>query len=136
MHRRLVLASSVAGAAIAALDGTVLTVVQPTLQRELGASLAQVQWTSTAYLVAVASLLVSAGRIGDRYGHQRVFGLGMLGFGAASAGIGLAPGVGWVIGLRVVQGCSARCSSRRRSACCGSRSRPTGSAYPSPYGRA
>jgi len=40
MHRRLVLASSVAGAAIAALDGTVLTVVQPTLQRELGASLA------------------------------------------------------------------------------------------------
>jgi MFS family permease len=104
VHRRLVLASSVAGAAIVALDGTVLTVVQPTLQRELGASLAQVQWTSTAYLVAVASLLVSAGRIGDRYGHQRVFGLGMLGFGLASAGIGLAPGVGWVIGLRVVQG--------------------------------
>jgi len=104
VHRRLVLASSVAGAAIIALDGTVLTVVQPTLQRELGASLAQVQWTSTAYLVAVASLLVSAGRIGDRYGHQRVFGLGMLGFGVASAGIGLAPGVGWVIGLRVVQG--------------------------------
>ena len=103
-HRRLVLASSVAGAAIVALDGTVLTVVQPTLQRELGASLAQVQWTSTAYLVAVASLLVSAGRIGDRYGHQRVFALGMLGFGVASAGVGLAPGVGWVIGLRVVQG--------------------------------
>ncbi|MEV0907903.1 MFS transporter [Streptomyces hokutonensis] len=103
-HRRLVLASSVAGAAIVALDGSVLTVVQPTLQRELGASPAQVQWTSTAYLVAVASLLVSAGRIGDRYGHQRVFALGMLGFGVASAGVGLAPGVGWVIGLRVVQG--------------------------------
>ncbi|MEV0739777.1 MFS transporter [Streptomyces sp. NPDC050549] len=101
---RLVLASSAAGAAIVALDGTVLTVVQPTLQRELGASPAQVQWTGTAYLVAVASLLVSAGRIGDRYGHQRVFGLGMLGFGVASAGVGLAPGVGWVIGLRVVQG--------------------------------
>ncbi|MEW1640590.1 MFS transporter [Streptomyces sp. NPDC091219] len=104
VHRRIVLASSAAGAAIVALDGTVLTVVQPTLQRELGASLAQVQWTGTAYLVAVASLLVSAGRIGDRYGHQRVFGYGMLGFGVASAGIGLAPGVGWVIGLRFVQG--------------------------------
>ncbi|XUL92414.1 MFS transporter [Streptomyces galilaeus] len=103
-RRRLVPASSVAGAAIVALDGSVLTVVQPTLQRELGASPAQVQWTSTAYLVAVASLLVSAGRIGDRYGHQRVFALGMLGFGVASAGIGLAPGVGWVIGLRVAQG--------------------------------
>ncbi|MET7488955.1 MFS transporter [Streptomyces sp. NPDC005538] len=103
-RRRLVLASSAAGAAIVALDGTVLTVVQPTVQRELGASLAQVQWTGTAYLVAVAALLVSAGRIGDRYGHQRVFGLGMLGFGAASAGIGLAPNVGWMIGLRAVQG--------------------------------
>ncbi|MFJ9630194.1 MFS transporter [Streptomyces sp. NPDC101175] len=103
-HRRLVSACSVAGAALVALDGTVLTVVQPTLRRELGASLAEVQWTSTAYLVAVASLLVSAGRIGDRYGHQRVFALGMLGFGAASAGVGLAPGIGWVIGLRIAQG--------------------------------
>ncbi|RPE38450.1 MFS transporter [Streptomyces sp. Ag109_O5-1] len=104
MNRRLTLASSVAGAVVVALDGTVLTVAQPTLQRELGASFAEVQWTSTAYLIAVASLLVFAGRLGDRYGQRRMFGLGMLGFGAASAGIGLAPGVGWVIGLRVVQG--------------------------------
>jgi EmrB/QacA subfamily drug resistance transporter len=104
LHRAATLASSVAGAVIVALDGTVLTVAQPTLQRDLGASFAQVQWTSTGYLVAVASLLVFSGRLGDRYGHHRVFALGMLGFGAASAGIGLAPGVGWVIGLRVVQG--------------------------------
>ncbi|MEU9449636.1 MFS transporter [Streptomyces sp. NPDC048277] len=104
MNRRLTLASSVAGAVVVALDGTVLTVAQPTLQRELGASFAEVQWTSTAYLIAVASLLVFAGRLGDRYGQRRMFGLGMLGFGAAAAGIGLAPGIGWVIGLRVVQG--------------------------------
>lgn len=104
MNRRWTLASSVAGAVVVALDGTVLTVAQPRLQRELGASLASVQWTSTAYLVAVASLLVFAGRLGDRYGHRRVFALGMLGFGTASAAIALAPGVGWVIGLRAVQG--------------------------------
>ncbi|MEU1007697.1 MFS transporter [Streptomyces sp. NPDC005890] len=104
MNRPWTLASSVAGAVIVALDGTVLTVAQPSLQRELHASFAQVQWTSTGYLVAVASLLVFAGRLGDRYGQRRLFGLGMLGFGAASAGIGLAPGVGWVIGLRAVQG--------------------------------
>jgi MFS family permease len=103
-HRRLTLASSVVGAVIVALDGTVLTVAQPTLQRDLDASFARVQWTSTGYLIAVASLLVFAGRLGDRYGHQRLFAVGMLGFGAASAGIGLAPGIGWVIGLRVVQG--------------------------------
>ncbi|WP_354637746.1 MFS transporter [Kitasatospora camelliae] len=100
----LTLACSVTGAVLVALDGTVLTVAQPTLQRELHASFAQVQWTSTGYLIAVAGLLVLAGRLGDRYGHRRVFALGTLGFGAASAGIGLAPGIGWVIGLRVVQG--------------------------------
>ncbi|MEU2280351.1 MFS transporter [Streptomyces sp. NPDC013178] len=104
MNRPLTLASSVAGAVVVALDGTVLTVAQPTLRRDLHASFAQVQWTSTGYLVAVASLLVFAGRLGDAYGHRRTYAVGMLGFGAASAGIALAPGVGWVIGLRVVQG--------------------------------
>ncbi|MCS0599924.1 MFS transporter [Streptomyces sp. LP11] len=104
MNRVWTLASCVAGAVVVALDGTVLTVAQPSLQRELGASFTEVQWTSTAYLVPVAGLLVFAGRLGDRYGHRRVFALGLLGFGTASAGIGLAPGVEWVIGLRAVQG--------------------------------
>ncbi len=104
MNARLTLVSSVVGAVIVAFDGTVLTVAQPTLQRDLGASFAEVQWTGTGYLIAVASLLVFCGRLGDRFGHHRVFAVGMLGFAAASAGIGLAPGVGWVIGLRVVQG--------------------------------
>ncbi|MDT7841410.1 MFS transporter [Streptomyces justiciae] len=104
MNPRLALASSVVGAVIVALDGTVLTIAQPTLQSDLGASYAQVQWTSTGYLIAVAGLLVFAGRLGDRYGHRRLYAIGMLGFGAASAGIGLAPGIGWVVGLRAVQG--------------------------------
>ncbi|MGV9342640.1 MFS transporter [Streptomyces sp. NPDC003688] len=104
MNRRLTLACSVAGAVLVALDGTVLTVAQPSLQRSLHASYAGVQWTSTAYLLVVASLLVFAGRLGDRYGQRRMFALGMLGFGAASAAIGFAPGIGWVIGLRAVQG--------------------------------
>ncbi|MFG2863612.1 MFS transporter [Streptomyces sioyaensis] len=103
-HRRLTLTGSITGAVLVALDGTVLTVAQPTLQRDLHASFVQVQWTSTGYLIAVASLLVFAGRLGDRYGHQRLFALGILGFAATSAGIGLAPGIGWVIGLRVAQG--------------------------------
>ncbi|MEV4428110.1 MFS transporter [Streptomyces sp. NPDC049602] len=98
------LACSVVGAAVVALDGTVLTVAQPALQRDLHAEVGQVQWTSTGYLVAVASLLVLAGRLGDRYGHRRVFAVGALGFAAASAGIALAPGIGTVIALRVLQG--------------------------------
>lgn len=89
---------------LVALDGTVLTVAQPSLSRDLGASVAQVQWTSTAYLLAVAAFLVLAGRLGDRYGHARLLLVGVLGFAAASAGIVFAPGVGWVIALRAVQG--------------------------------
>ncbi|MFD3946660.1 MFS transporter [Streptomyces sp. NPDC058579] len=103
-QRRVTLACSVVGAAVVALDGTVLTIAQPTLQRDLGADFGQVQWTSTGYLVAVASLLVFAGRLGDAYGHRRLFVLGTLGFAATSAAIALAPDIGWVIALRVLQG--------------------------------
>ncbi|MFF9017103.1 MFS transporter [Streptomyces sp. NPDC014870] len=103
-RRRATLACSVLGAAVVALDGTVLTMALPTLQRDLGADFGQVQWTSTGYLVAVASLLVFAGRLGDTYGHRRLFVVGTLGFAATSAAIALAPGIGWVIALRVLQG--------------------------------
>ncbi|MEU7719341.1 MFS transporter [Streptomyces tibetensis] len=104
LRRSAPLLVSAAGAMIVALDGTVLLVAQPALQRALAAGPAQVQWTSTGYLVAVAALLVLAGRLGDRYGHLRLLRTGLFGFGAASAGIALAPSVGWVIALRVVQG--------------------------------
>ncbi|WP_405997105.1 MFS transporter [Streptomyces sp. NBC_00829] len=103
-RHRFALFAAVAGAMIVALDGTVLMVAQPSLQQDLGATVAQVQWTSTGYLLAVAALLVIAGRLGDRYGHRRLLFIGVLGFAAASAGIALAPGIGWVIGLRAVQG--------------------------------
>ncbi|MGW1141787.1 MFS transporter, partial [Streptomyces zhihengii] len=79
LHRGVALTGSVAGAAVVALDGTVLTVVQPVLQRDLGAGFAQVQWASTGYLIAVASLLVLAGRLGDRHGHEKLFAVGILG---------------------------------------------------------
>lgn len=104
VRRHVALLASVAGAMLVALDGTVLLVAQPSLQRDLGTGVAQVQWTSTGYLLAVASFLVIAGRLGDRYGHPRLLLVGVLGFGAASGGIALASGIGWVISLRVAQG--------------------------------
>ncbi|MCK2215333.1 MFS transporter [Actinomadura sp. ATCC 31491] len=100
----LTLAASVTGAVVVALDGTVLTIAQPAMQRDLHATFAQIQWTSTGYLIAVAALLVLSGRLGDRYGHRNVFAAGTLGFAVTSAAIALAPGIGWVIGLRVAQG--------------------------------
>lgn len=87
-----------------ALDGTVLLMARPGPRRAFGASAAQLRWTGTGYLVAVAALLVLAERLGDRYGHLRLLRLGPTGFGLASAVIALAPSVGWVIGLRVAQG--------------------------------
>ncbi|WP_035865549.1 MFS transporter [Kitasatospora cheerisanensis] len=101
---RLALPVSAAAAMLVALDGTVLLIAQPAMRRELGAGAAALQWTSTGYLVAVAALLVVAGRLGDRYGHRPTLLAGVLGFGAASAGIAAAPTVGWVIALRVAQG--------------------------------
>ncbi|MFH8369841.1 MFS transporter [Streptomyces sp. NPDC018031] len=101
---QLALLVSAAGAMIVALDGTVLLMAQPSLGHDLGATVGQVQWTSTGYLLAVAALLVVAGRLGDRYGHLRLLRVGVLGFGATSVGIALAPHVGWVIGLRTAQG--------------------------------
>ncbi|MFF7177131.1 MFS transporter [Streptomyces sp. NPDC008121] len=103
-RRHVALACSVLGAAVVALDGTVLTIAQPALQHDLRADVDQVQWTSTGYLIAVASLLVFAGRLGDRYGHRRLFALGTLGFAVTSACVAYAPGIGWVTGLRVAQG--------------------------------
>ncbi|MFJ7910951.1 MFS transporter [Kitasatospora sp. NPDC096204] len=104
LHRGLVLAASTTGAVLVALDGTALTVAQPALRHDLHASVTAVQWASTCYLVTVAALLVFAGRLGDRYGHRRLFALGVTGFAAGSLGIALAPGIGWVVALRVVQG--------------------------------
>ncbi|MFJ1752154.1 MFS transporter [Kitasatospora sp. NPDC088134] len=101
---RLALPVSAAAAMLVALDGTVLLIAQPAMRRELDASAAELQWTSTGYLVAVAALLVVSGRLGDRYGHRRTLLAGVLGFGASSAAIALAPTVGWVVGLRVAQG--------------------------------
>jgi MFS family permease len=101
---RVALVASVVGAAMVALDGTVLIVAQPSMRHGLRASVGQLQWTSTGYLVAVASLLVIAGRLGDRYGHRRLLLVGSVGFATASAGIAVAPTIGWVIGLRVAQG--------------------------------
>ncbi len=103
-RQRIALLVSVGGAMLVALDGTVLSVAQPSLGHDLGASVARVQWTSTAYLLSVAAFLVLAGRLGDRYGHTRLLLVGVLGFAASSAGIALAPGVDWVIALRAAQG--------------------------------
>jgi len=99
-----VLAAAVLGSSMAFIDGTVVNVALPILQRALAADVAGVQWVVEAYALLLSALLLVGGSLGDRYGRRRVFGAGVLLFGAASAACGLAPTIGWLIAGRAVQG--------------------------------
>ncbi|GHG81465.1 DHA2 family efflux MFS transporter permease subunit [Streptomyces griseocarneus] len=103
-HPWLTLITLSVGAMMVSLDGTIVTVAQPAMQERLHASLAQVQWVTNGYLLAVAALLITAGKLGDRFGHRTVFLIGAAGFTLSSAAIGASPDIGWVIAFRVLQG--------------------------------
>ena len=104
---RAVIAAATLGSGMALLDGTVVNVALRTIGEDLGASLAQLQWITNGYLLALASLILVGGSLGDRYGRRRVFELGVAGFAAASLACALAPTPGVLIAARVVQGVAA-----------------------------
>ncbi|MFB7907483.1 DHA2 family efflux MFS transporter permease subunit [Kitasatospora sp. NPDC056076] len=90
-----------------ALDTFVVNVAVPSVQADLGAGPAVVQWVMAGFGLALAVGLVTAGRLGDRYGRRRVFALGLALFTLASAGCGLAPTAAALVGARVAQGLAA-----------------------------
>ncbi|MEV0354833.1 DHA2 family efflux MFS transporter permease subunit [Nocardia sp. NPDC050697] len=92
------------GVLIVSLDGTITAVANPVLARELGATLSDLQWITTIYLLAMAATLVLAGKLGDRFGRRTVFLTGVAGFGVSSAVIACAPVVAVVIAGRLGQG--------------------------------
>jgi MFS family permease len=91
------------GAFMGQLDASVVTVAFPALQRQFGTGLAATQWVSLAYLLVLTALLVPAGRWSDRAGRKLLYLYGFVVFSAASAACGLAPSLGVLIALRVVQ---------------------------------
>lgn len=95
------------GAFMGQLDASIVTLIFPALQRQLGASLAAVQWVSLAYLLTLVGLVAAAGRIADAVGRKLVYSLGFVVFTAASAACALAPGLTWLIASRVVQAVGA-----------------------------
>ncbi len=88
-------------------DLFVVNVAIPSMQAGLGASFAQVGFIVAGYELAFGVLLITGGRLGDRYGRRRLFVAGMAGFTAASALCGLAPTAGVLIAARVLQGLAA-----------------------------
>jgi EmrB/QacA subfamily drug resistance transporter len=101
---RGVLAAVVLGSGVALLDTTVVNVALPTLERDLHAGMAGLQWVVDAYLLFLGALLLVGGALGDRLGRRRVFAAGLSLFGGASAICGLAPTVEWLIAARALQG--------------------------------
>ncbi|MFC9244939.1 MFS transporter [Streptomyces sp. NPDC057136] len=103
-HPWLTLAPLALGGMMVSLDTTVVAVAQPAMQADLGASVGDIQWVTTGYLLSLAAMLVVAGKLGDRLGHRRVFLVGTAGFAATSVAIGLSTDITWITALRVVQG--------------------------------
>jgi EmrB/QacA subfamily drug resistance transporter len=101
----LVLAS--AAACMTALDTLVVTTALTTIRRDLDAGIDQLEWTTNAYNVSFAVLLMTAAALGDRYGRRRMFAAGLVVFALASAACALAPTVEWLIAARAVQGAGA-----------------------------
>ncbi|HEX6554803.1 MAG TPA: MFS transporter [Ktedonobacteraceae bacterium] len=97
----------VVGTFMAMLDAFVVNVAIPSISRGLRTSLSEVELVIASYILVYAVLLVTGGRLGDRFGHKRMFLLGVTGFTLASVCCALAPSVSWLIGARVLQGASA-----------------------------
>jgi DHA2 family methylenomycin A resistance protein-like MFS transporter len=104
---RAVLVVMCVGYFLVLLDVTIVNVALPQIGRGLGASVSGLQWVVDGYALALATLMLAGGTIGDLRGHKRVVLAGLVVFGAGSLACGIAPGVGVLVAARVVQGVGA-----------------------------
>ena len=103
-HKRLTLVAAILGSAVATIDGTIVNVALPAIERDLGGGLASQQWVANAYLLALGPLILIGGSLGDIYGERRVFAIGVSAFGVLSLACALAPSIDFLIGARALQG--------------------------------
>src|SRR4051812_47373711 len=104
VNKRLVLLACILGSGIAFLDGTVVNVALPAIQRDLGADLAAQQWVVEGYMLSLSAFLLVGGSLDDLFERRTVFAVGVGGFGVMSLACAVAPTVGVLIGARVLQG--------------------------------
>jgi EmrB/QacA subfamily drug resistance transporter len=102
-----VLAATILASSVTFIDGTVVGVALPVLQRELGMDIAGAQWVVESYSLMLSALILVGGSLGDRLGRRRVFSAGLLLFTLASACCGMSQTTGQLIAARVVQGVGA-----------------------------
>src|SRR5258705_3911772 len=89
---------------MAFIDGTVVNVALPALQKNLNATVVDVQWVVEAYALFLAALLLAGGSLGDHFGRKRIYSIGVVLFALASIWCGLAPNINQLIMARAVQG--------------------------------
>jgi EmrB/QacA subfamily drug resistance transporter len=106
MTRRqtLTLVAAILGSGVATIDGSIVNVALPAIEEDLGGGLTGQQWVSNAYLLALASLILIGGSLGDVYGERRVFAIGLAAFGVLSLACALAPTIETLIAARALQG--------------------------------
>ncbi len=102
-----VLAASGMGVFLSTIDGSIVNIALPTLVREFGTDFATVQWVVLSYLLALTTLLLSVGRLGDMVGKKSIYLAGFIIFTVGSVLCGLSPTVIWLIGARVIQAIGA-----------------------------
>jgi len=106
---RMIWAFAVTSTALfmASLDNLVVTTALPSIREHLHAGLEGLQWTVNAYTLTFAVLLLTGATLGERFGRRRTFTAGLAVFTAGSAAAALAPGIGWLVAARAVQGVGA-----------------------------
>jgi MFS family permease len=104
---RWVLAVSVLGSGIAALDATVVNIALPTIGRDFRTGVAALQLVMNGYTLTLAAFLLIGGSLGDRFGRRKVYLIGTVWFAPVSAACGFAPDVAFLIITRVLQGVGA-----------------------------
>ena len=106
---RMIWAFAVTSTALfmASLDNLVVTTALPSIREHLHAGLEGLQWTVNAYTLTFAVLLLTGATLGERFGRRRLFTAGLAVFTAGSAAAALAPGIGWLVAARAVQGVGA-----------------------------
>lgn len=105
--RRWTLVAAILGSSLAFIDGTVVNVALPAMQRALGATTSDAQWVMESYALFLASLLLVGGALGDRLGRKRIFMIGAIVFTLASVGCSWSTSVGSLILYRALQGIGA-----------------------------
>jgi EmrB/QacA subfamily drug resistance transporter len=106
MPKRSVITLSIVSVAIfmVTLDNLVVTTALPSIRRDMGASLEDLEWTVNAYTLAFAVLLLTGAALGDRFGRRRMFLIGIGIFTSASAFAAVAPSTDALIAARAIQG--------------------------------